>query len=123
METNMGSFILSVVLKVHDTARAASFWQEALGYVANPHNADFLAPPEWAPPTSTRHELGDGVHLHLDGRDEMHLDLWVNAGESLEDEVERLIVLGARRVDWTYPEGAQHVVLADPDGHLFCVCA
>lgn len=53
----------------------------------------------------------------------MHLDLWVNADESLEAEVERLIALGASRVEWDYPEGARHVVLTDPDGNLFCVCA
>lgn len=53
----------------------------------------------------------------------MHLDLWVNAGESLEAEVERLITLGASHVESDYLEGAEHVVLADPDGTLFCVCA
>ncbi len=37
--------------------------------------------------------------------------------------VERLLALGARRVDLTYSDDATHVVLADPDGNLFCVCA
>lgn len=36
-------------------------------------------------------------------------------------EVERLIRLGATRVDWDYPERADYVVLADPDGNRFCV--
>ena len=36
-------------------------------------------------------------------------------------EVERLISLGATRVEWTYPADADFVVLADPDGNLFCV--
>jgi hypothetical protein len=31
-------------------------------------------------------------------------------------EVERLIGLGARRVDWRYPHGADYIVRADPDG-------
>ena len=51
------------------------------------------------------------MHVHLDLGDQMHLDLWVNAGDSLESEVERLIALGATRVEWEYPEGADHVVL------------
>jgi hypothetical protein len=38
-------------------------------------------------------------------------------------EVERLVGLGARRVEWTYPQEADFVVLADPDGNLFCVVA
>ncbi len=119
----MGSFIGSVVLNVSDGPRASSFWKDALGYVAHPRNPDFLVPPEWEPPSSTRQDHGDGVHLHLDGADKMHIDLWVNAGESLESGVERLVALGARRIEWSYQEGAQHVVLADPDGNLFCVCA
>jgi Glyoxalase-like domain len=36
-------------------------------------------------------------------------------------EIERLLGLGARRVDWRYPPGADYVVLADPDGNTFCV--
>jgi len=36
-------------------------------------------------------------------------------------EVERLLELGAGRVDWRYPEGADYVVLADSDGNTFCV--
>jgi len=30
---------------------------------------------------------------------------------------------GARRVEWTYPEDADFVVLADTEGNLFCVIA
>ena len=36
-------------------------------------------------------------------------------------EVERLLGLGARHVDWHYPDDADYVVLADPDGNRFCV--
>jgi hypothetical protein len=36
-------------------------------------------------------------------------------------EVERLLALGARRVDWRHPEHADYVALADPDGNTFCV--
>ena len=53
----------------------------------------------------------------------MHVDLWVSGGDTLESEVERLVALGATRVEWDYPEGVQHVVLADPEGNSFCVCA
>lgn len=119
----MASFIGSVVLNVSESAGASEFWKGALGYVSRPSNPDFLVPPDWEPPSRTRHDHGAGVHLHLDGEDKTHLDLWVNDGEALEAEVERLISLGARRVEWEYAEGAQHVVLADPDGNLFCVCA
>nr|WP_246654634.1 VOC family protein [Rhizobium laguerreae] len=47
-----------------------------------------------------------------------HLDLYASDQQA---EVERLLSLGAQRVDWRYPEGADYIVLADPDGNRFCV--
>jgi Glyoxalase-like domain len=47
-----------------------------------------------------------------------HLDLY--AGDR-EAEVERLLGLGAQKVDWRYPTDADYIVLADPDGNKFCV--
>ncbi len=39
----------------------------------------------------------------------------------MDAEVERLVALGATRVQWTYPDDADFVVLADTEGNLFCV--
>ncbi|ADD44744.1 VOC family protein [Stackebrandtia nassauensis] len=100
----------SIVLHVSDNIRAAEFWKGALGYVALPNNPDFLAPAD-----------GNGPRLHLDEDDRTHLDLYAADKREQEAEVERLISLGAKRVDWDYPDGADFVVLADPDGNLFCV--
>jgi hypothetical protein len=47
-----------------------------------------------------------------------HLDLFT---ENQAGEVERLLNLGATRVEWNYEPGADYVVLADPDGNTFCV--
>jgi hypothetical protein len=103
----------SVVLTVSDMGRAAAFWSKALNYVAQPEEPAFLAP-----------QGGGGPRIHLDERDRMHLDLWVDRrGSDLQTEVQRLVALGARRVDWTYPDGADFVVLADTEGNLFCVIA
>lgn len=118
----MGSFIGSVVVQAPEGQAASTFWRGALGYATQPGAPGFLVPPEWAPPSRTRHDHG-AVHAHLDGADQTHLDLWVNDGDSLASEVERLVALGARRVEWSYPDDAQHVVLADSAGNLFCVCA
>ena len=49
------------------------------------------------------------------------MDLWVDSAEEQLAEVDRLIALGARRVDWEYPDDADFVVLADPVGTLFCI--
>jgi catechol 2,3-dioxygenase-like lactoylglutathione lyase family enzyme len=109
----MAVFFGSVVLNVSDIGRAAAFWSKTLGYVPQPDDPAFLAPPG-----------GEGPRVHLDANDRTHLDLWVDRQNSdLQTEVERLISLGARRVDWDYPDGADFVVLADTEGNLFCVIA
>ncbi|MGH3504261.1 MAG: VOC family protein [Nocardioidaceae bacterium] len=100
----------SVVMKVSDARRAGKFWRNALGYVADRGNPAFLAP-----------ENGDGTPLHLDDEDRTHLDLWAADEAEQLAEVERLVLLGARRVEWSYPDDADFVVLADTEGNLFCV--
>ncbi|MFI0487509.1 VOC family protein [Actinomadura sp. 9N215] len=58
----------------------------------------------------------------VEPRPRVHLDLLVNTTDEQESEVERLIGLGASRVDWDlYPPEPDFVVLADPDGNVFCV--
>lgn len=99
----------AIVLNVSDTRLGAAFWGEALGYRRDA-NPDFLVPPG-----------SSGPQVHLDSDDRTHLDLWTDSAEEQQAEVDRLISLGARRVDWEYPKGADFVVLADPDGNRFCV--
>src|SRR4051794_25782709 len=100
----------AVVMNVKDVKGSGPFWASALGYSQQSHNPAFLVPQE-----------KQGPRLHLDQDDRTHLDLWVDTeGEQLA-EVERLISLGASRVEWEYPEDADFVVLADPSGTLFCV--
>ena len=102
----------AVVMKVSDVDRAGAFWSAALGYARQPHHPAFLVP-EGAP----------GTRLHLDEDDRTHLDLWADVEADQQAEVERLISLGAQRVEWEYPDDADFVVLADQDGNLFCVIA
>lgn len=99
----------SIVWNTSDNSRAATFWTKALGY-EQAGNPDFLFDGQ-----------GNGVRLHLDQTDRTHLDLWTDSREEREAEVERLLSLGATRVDWAYPEDADFVVLADTEGNLFCV--
>jgi len=101
----------SLVLNVTDIDRAATFWRNALGYV--PHSGDN--------PGALVPQRGEGPALLLDETDRTHLDLHVASEQEQQAEVGRLISLGARRVDWTYPDGAHFVVLADTEGNLFCV--
>ncbi|MFF0629470.1 VOC family protein [Streptomyces sp. NPDC004296] len=111
----------SVVLGVADVPRAAAFWSAALGYVPREEMAD-----DWVVLVP---EDGAGVQLSLglsaspvQERPRVHLDVYAGDAADQAAEVERLVSLGARRVDWdSYPDDADFVVLADPDGNRFCV--
>ena len=89
---------------------AAAFWSAALGYERRSDNPAFLVP-----------KGTPGTRLHLDEDDRTHLDLWADDEADQQVQVDRLISVGARQVDWEYPGDADFVVLADPDGNVFCV--
>jgi catechol 2,3-dioxygenase-like lactoylglutathione lyase family enzyme len=110
----IGSIVLSV-----KNAQTTEFWREALGYRAAPASPDFLVDSQGDP--ARFYVPSTGPRLHLDRGDRMHLDLWVDNEDEQSAEVERLVSLGAQRVEWDYPENADFVVLADPSGNLFCI--
>ena len=112
----------SVVINVADVRRAAAFWCAALGYEPLREIEDdfvILVPSD-----------GDGQRISINLSDQappdvphVHLDLYAGDAADQAAEVERLVALGAERIDWPfYPEDAHdYVVLADPDGNRFCV--
>ena len=110
---------LDLVLDCADPAKLADFWREALGYrdyyVDN--TMAVLVPGEGnASPL-----ILQGVPEPKAGKNRMHLDIVV---ENIEPEIERLVALGARRLD----EGVQNlgdtqwVRMSDPEHNEFCVC-
>jgi catechol 2,3-dioxygenase-like lactoylglutathione lyase family enzyme len=105
----------SIIINVSDTSRAAEFWKAALGYTV--HGG--TVPKDES--TVLRPAVAGSPAITLDGDDRMHLDLHVDSEEELAAEVVRLVHLGARRVDWSYPDRAAFVVLTDTEGNLFCV--
>jgi hypothetical protein len=50
----------------------------------------------------------------------LHLDLASNAADR-DQEIDRLLALGARRVDIGQPGAESWTVLAGPEGNEFCV--
>ncbi|WNO76501.1 VOC family protein [Streptomyces sp. AM8-1-1] len=111
----------SVVMGVSDVRRAATFWTRALDYVPRDEMEDdwvVLIPARGAGP---RLSLGRS-ETPVQDRPRIHLDLYAGDASDQAAEVERLVSLGARRIDWdSYPQEADFVVLADPDGNRFCV--
>ena len=105
----------SVVIDVNDFAPMMAFWQAALRYVP-------VRPPTPGDPfVILKDPTGKGPNVSIDKmppeRGRLHLDLYT---DDQEREVERLLRLGATRYRPREP-GEDFVVLADPEGNLFCV--
>jgi catechol 2,3-dioxygenase-like lactoylglutathione lyase family enzyme len=108
----------SIVLRVDDLERQAEFWERALGYVRGDHASDdwvLLRPPDNSGPNLAL----DRHRSTLQVPPRIHLDLYT---DDQSGEVERLLSLGATRVEWSRrPPDADYVILADPEGNRFCV--
>ena len=110
------------VLGTTDMERAIDFWTRALGYVVS-HGGTQARWTELVPAS------GSGAALALQYSEtpaqeypRVHLDLSVADAAEQVAEADRLVSLGARRVDWDlYPANPDFVVLADPDDNRFCV--
>jgi predicted enzyme related to lactoylglutathione lyase len=99
----------AIVWGVRDLQRAITFWSEVLNYkLRREPDVDFaiLVPKE-----------GEGIQLSLnaavksDKPKRHHIDLFTT---NQKNEVERLLSLGATRVNWKYEPDSDYVVLADP---------
>ncbi|MFF5175832.1 VOC family protein [Micromonospora sp. NPDC000089] len=122
------SMIEQISLGVADDQRAGRFWAAALGYVRRPPRYDgddwvVVEPPPGVAGSAIAMDVSESPVQELP---RVHLDL--HAGDrDLDDEVDRLLALGATRVDWRHypaePEPGQlpYVVLADTEGNRFCV--
>ena len=107
----------SVVIDCNDFERMFAFWREALGYVPRDEPE-----PDWV---VLRDPSGAGVNVSLQvvpeprvGKNRLHLDLYTRERDA---EVDRLLGLGATRHPRTPEPDEDFIVLADPEGNLFCV--
>lgn len=108
----------SIVVRCYEFDKMLAFWSEALHYVPREPAKD-----GWV---VLRDPDGKGPNLSLDRvperrsgkRSRLHIDLYTR---NREEEVERLVKIGATRYPWRNRPGDDFVVLEDPDGNLFCV--
>lgn len=112
----------TIVMGAADVRRAAEFWIRALGYVPR----DSEVKDDWVvlvPVDGSGAGLALGLSVTpVQEHPRVHLDLYAGDAADQAAEVARLISLGAERVDWDlYPDDADFVVLADPEGNRFCV--
>ncbi|MDR6319144.1 VOC family protein [Actinoplanes couchii] len=118
--------IAQISLGVADAERAGRFWCRALNYV---RRAPRYSGDEWIVIEPRPGDPGAPIAMDLSEspiqeQPRIHFDL--DAGEvELDVEVQRLVSLGAKHVDWPhYPEPSDEppfVVLADTEGNRFCV--
>lgn len=108
----------SIVIRVDDLRRQLEFWTAALGYaVREPVEEDFalLYPKEGAGPNISLDAVASPRVLPP----RIHLDLYA---EDQQEEVRRLIALGASEVQWDKrPTDADYIIMEDPEGNRFCV--
>ena len=107
----------AIVWGVRDLHQAIKFWSEALNYkLSRAPDVDFaILIPKEGEGISTLPQCSSDLEQTQTAP---HRPLYTGSGAK---EVERLLNLGATRVDWQYEHEADYVVLADPDGNTFCV--
>ncbi|GIJ43874.1 hypothetical protein Val02_07600 [Virgisporangium aliadipatigenens] len=111
-----------IALGVTDVPRAIRFWTGALDYRLHPEGFG-----GWTNVLVPRDGVGTPIALQTSvepppEHPRIHLDLHVADLAEQRAEAERLVSLGAARVDWdSYPDDPDFVVLADPDGNRFCI--
>ena len=118
----MASRFTELIVDAADPRQLARFWMAVLGwrptgrYESELDGAVEIADPAGSGPSLTFVRVPDAKAT----KNRLHID--VNpVGCDQAQEVERLIGLGARRVDVGQGDDKTWVVLADPEGNEFCV--
>jgi len=107
-----------VVVDAHDLPKLAQFWTQALGWrVLSEREREIVIGPDVNAPTGICFmPVADPKTV----KNRVHLDLTTSAADR-DEEIERLLALGARRVDIGQTGSESWTVLADPEGNEFCV--
>jgi Glyoxalase-like domain len=121
------SRLWEIVVDSHDPKRLAEFWCEVLGYRVLEEEEVLVEIGSAAP---TREEARAApviptlIFLRVPEskavKNRLHLDV-TPFDHTREEEVERLLALGATRADVGQSPDASWTVLADPEGNEFCV--
>jgi predicted enzyme related to lactoylglutathione lyase len=107
-----------VVVDAHDLPRLARFWAQALRWsVLSERDREVVIGPDVEAPVGI---CFMPVTDRKTVKNRLHLDLTTTADDR-HAEIERLVGLGARRVDVGQTGEESWTVLADPEGNEFCV--
>jgi hypothetical protein len=114
----MTSRIAVVTVDAAQPRDIAAFWVAALGWriVEEEDGGVSIAPPDGAWPLIDFVPVPEAKTV----KNRLHFDLRAD-GSTAEEEVARLLSLGARRVDVGQGPDVSWTVMADPEGNEFCV--
>ena len=113
----MSTHLAHVVVDAQDPAGLARFWAAALGWqliVDEPDEVEIAGSPD------DINLIFVPVAAGRSAKSRLHLDLATGPSEDQATKIDRLIELGARRVDIGQGQ-TPWAVLADPEGNEFCV--
>jgi predicted enzyme related to lactoylglutathione lyase len=107
-----------VVVDTHDLPGLARFWSQALDWkILSERDGEIVIGPDVnAPVGMCFMPVSDPKTV----KNRVHLDVTTEAADR-DAEIERLLALGARRVDIGQTGEESWTVLADPEGNEFCV--
>ena len=115
----MGAVLREIIIDCNDCRRVADFWGRMLGWEVQETGDGDLWMSETGAPFPDLLLVFAAVPEKKSVKDRIHLDV-SPVGCDRDEEVERLLALGATRAD--VGQGEQPwVVLADPEGNEFCV--
>jgi hypothetical protein len=121
----------TTVIDAHDVAALARWWAAVLDWeVAYEDDDEVVIVPRHA-----RQAMAEGmtwertppglvfvpVAEHKAVKNRLHLDLAPHTSDDRDAEVERVLALGATRVDVGQSDDASWDVFADPEGNEFCI--
>jgi predicted enzyme related to lactoylglutathione lyase len=107
-----------IVIDTHDLPGLAAFWTRALGWkiLSEREREIVIGTDENAPVGICFMPVTDTKTV----KNRLHLDITTGADDR-DAEIERLLGLGAQRVDVGQTGQESWTVLADPEGNEFCV--
>jgi predicted enzyme related to lactoylglutathione lyase len=107
-----------IVFDAHDLPGLARFWARALGWqvLSEREGEIVIGPDEEALVGMCFMPVSDEKIV----KNRVHVDL-TSGAEDRAAEIDRLLALGARRVDIGQTGAESWTVLADPEGNEFCV--
>jgi hypothetical protein len=121
----------SVVVDCADVTAQARWWATALDWrLIHETDDECIIIPSWVDETVMREtpweRIGPGmvfvpVPEGKTVKNRLHLDFAPHTSQDRDAEINRLLELGARRVDIGQPGSPGWTVLADPEGNEFCV--